>query len=73
MRPAHSGPDDLAQYAETLSQGQLRALGFRLNRKTLGVRCPKKTTFHRVLAGVDAQTLERILLIWQDQPRARAR
>lgn len=61
------GPDDLAQYAETLSQGQLRALGFRLNRKTLEVRCPKKTTFHRVLAGVDAQSVERALLIWQDQ------
>jgi uncharacterized protein DUF4338/DDE family transposase len=59
------GPDDLAQFADTLSQPQLRALGFRRDQRTLRYRCPKKTTFTRVLAGVDAQALERLLLKWQ--------
>jgi hypothetical protein len=59
------GPDDLAQYADTLSQPQLRALGFRQDRRTRRHRCPKKTTFTRVLAGVDTTVLERVLLDWQ--------
>jgi hypothetical protein len=61
------GPDDLALYADTLSQGQLRALRFRLDRRTGEVRCPKKTVFHTLLTLVDAAALERALLIWQDQ------
>jgi len=59
------GPEDLANYADTLSQAQLRALGFRRDRRTLAHRCPKKTTFTRVLAEVDATVLERVLLPWQ--------
>jgi len=59
------GPDDLAQYADTLSQPQLRALGFRQDRRTGRHRSPQKTTFTRVLAGVDARVLERLLLEWQ--------
>jgi hypothetical protein len=59
------GPDDLAQFADTLSQAQLRALGFRRDKHTLRYRCPKKTTFTRVLAGVDAGRLQPILLDWQ--------
>ena len=61
------GPDDLAQYADTLSQGQLRALRFRTDRQTGLIRCPKKTVFHKVLASVDAAALERALLVWQNQ------
>jgi hypothetical protein len=61
------GPDDLAQYADTLSQGQLRALRFRTDRQTGLIRCPKKTVFHTVLASVNAQALERALLLWQNQ------
>lgn len=61
------GPDDLAQYAATLSQGQLRALRFRQERGGGRVRCPKKTVFHTVLTQVDAATLEQVLLIWQEQ------
>lgn len=60
------GPQDLAQYADTLSQPQLRALRFRLDADHQ-VRCPKKTTFTRFLHGVDGDTLERVLLRWQDQ------
>jgi hypothetical protein len=59
------GPDDLEKYADTLTQAQLRALGFRRDRRTGRHRCPKKTTFTRVLAGVDAQVLQRVLLDWQ--------
>ena len=61
------GYDDLADYAATLSQSQLRALKFHLDRHTGRVRCPKRTTFARVLAGVDAARLEQVLLLWQEQ------
>jgi hypothetical protein len=61
------GPDDLEKYADTLSQSQLRALGFRLDWRTRRHRSPKKTTFTRVLARVDAQVLERVLLAWQQR------
>lgn len=61
------GPDDLEKYADTLSQPQLRALGFRQDRRTRRHRSPKKTTFTRVLAGVDAPVLERVLLEWQQR------
>jgi len=59
------GPDDLAQFADTLSQPQLRALGFRRDKRTRWHRCPKKTTFTRVLSQVDATVLEQVLLNWQ--------
>jgi hypothetical protein len=61
------GYEDLADYAATLSQGQLRALKFRLNWSTKRVRCPGRTSFQRVLAGVNAEQLERVLLLWQEQ------
>lgn len=61
------GPDDLEKYADTLSQPQLRALGFRHDRHTGRHRSPKKTTFTRVLAAVDAPVLERLLLAWQQR------
>jgi hypothetical protein len=61
------GPDDLAQYADTLSQGQLRVLRFRMDRGTRRIRCPKKTVFRTVLNAVDGQVLEELLLRWQDQ------
>ena len=61
------GPEDLAQYAATLSQGQLRALHFRLDGQTGRVRCPKATCFRQVLACVDQAAVQRALLLWQDQ------
>jgi hypothetical protein len=61
------GYEDLADYAATLSQAQLRALRFRTERHTNRVRCPGRTTFQRILTGVDAQVLERVLLLWQAQ------
>jgi hypothetical protein len=60
------GPQDLAQYADTLSQHQLRALRFRMDADH-NVRCPKQTTFTRFLHGVDGDALERVLLRWQTQ------
>lgn len=61
------GYDDLAQYAATLSQGQLRALKFRLDPHTRRVRCPKASAFAYVLRQVEAVWVERALLAWQDQ------
>ena len=61
------GPDDLAGYADTLSQAQLRALKFRRDPHTGEIRCPGKTTFGRLLPQVDDQALERVLLQWQEQ------
>ena len=61
------GPQDWADYADTLSQAQLRALRFRREVDTGETRCPKKTTFGRVLPQVDDDALERVLLRWQDQ------
>lgn len=61
------GPDDLALYADTLSQDQLRALRFRREPGTSVVRCPKKTVFHTLLTSVKAEVLERALLLWQNQ------
>ena len=61
------GPEDLADYADMLTQPQLRALNFRRDQRTGLHRCPKKTTFNRLLAGVDVGALERILLAWQQQ------
>jgi hypothetical protein len=61
------GQRDLAAFARTLSQGQLRVLGFRLNRKTLRIRCPKETAFFRVLNAVHEDLFEQILLRWQEK------
>ena len=61
------GPQDLAAYAASLSQGQLRALGFREHRGTARLRCPGESTFKRLLPLIDAAALERALLLWQDQ------
>ena len=70
MAAAHGvtrGPTDLADYADTLSQGQLRALGFRRRPGRREIRCPKKTTFSRVLPQLPADQVERVLLRWQEQ------
>ena len=61
------GPQDLADYADTLSQAQLRALKFRADPETGDIRCPKKTTFTRVLHELDDDLVERVLLRWQNQ------
>lgn len=67
------GPDDLADYADTLSQAQLKALNFRRDKRSLEHRCPRRTTFIRFLARVDAAVLERILLEWQKRLTGPAR
>jgi len=61
------GPKDLADYADALSQGQLRALGFRRAPGRREIRCPKKTTFSRVLPQLPDDQVERVLLRWQEQ------
>jgi len=61
------GPQDLAEYAASLSQGQLRALGFRTKRGTTRIRHPSESTFKRLLPRIDPVALERALLLWQEQ------
>ena len=61
------GKKDLAAFARTLSVHQLRALRFRLDKKTGKPRCPGVTTFFRILNEVDERALELALLAWQDQ------
>lgn len=61
------GKKDLAAFARTLSQAQLRALRFRRDSKTGRIRCPGVTTFFRILNEVDERALELALLAWQDQ------
>jgi hypothetical protein len=61
------GPQDLADYADSLSEAQLRALKFRADPHTGDIRCPKKTTFSRVLHEVNDELVERALVRWQDQ------
>jgi len=61
------GPQDLAEYAASLSQGQLRALGFRSSKHTGRIRCPGESSFKRLLPRMDAASLERALLLWQEQ------
>ncbi len=56
------GQRDLAEYAEDLSQGQLRALGFRRDAKTRKIRAPKETTFFRLLSRTDPGQLQEALL-----------
>jgi hypothetical protein len=61
------GQRDLAAFARTLSEAQMRALKFRKVPRTMGREPPGETTFHRVLCGVDPAMVERALLIWQEQ------
>lgn len=60
------GQRDLAAFASKLTPFQLRTLGS--YRKRDGTRdYPKETTFQRILAKLDAQAFERILIQWQLQ------
>jgi len=61
------GYQDLADYAASLSQGQLRALGFRRDKRSGRIRCPGVTPFRDVLTRVDAGAVQRALLLWQEQ------
>lgn len=62
------GKKDLAQFASTLSQAQMRALRFRRRDKNSGkLTPPGVTTFFRILNEVDEGALELALLAWQDQ------
>lgn len=62
------GKKDLAQFASTLSQGQMRALRFRRRHQHNGkLTPPGVTTFFRILNQVDERALELALLAWQDQ------
>lgn len=57
-----SGQRDLAEYARDMSQGQLRALGFRRNQKTGKIPAPGETSFFRLLSKTDPEKLQMVLL-----------
>lgn len=62
------GKKDLAEFASTLSQHQMRALRFRRRDKKSGKFTPPGvTTFFRILNQVDERALELALLAWQEQ------
>lgn len=61
-----SGQRDLAEYAQDLSQGQLRALGFRRNRRTGKIPAPSETTFFRLLRNIPPEKLQEKLLCCLD-------
>ncbi|WP_168433638.1 ISAs1 family transposase [Pontiella sulfatireligans] len=61
-----SGQRDLAEYAQDLSQSQLRALGFRRNRKTGKIPAPSETSFFRLLKNIPPDTLQEKLLACLD-------
>jgi predicted transposase YbfD/YdcC len=61
------GQRDLAAFAATHSQAQMRALKFRCVPRTKRREPPGESTFHRVLVGVDETAVERALLLWQEQ------
>lgn len=62
------GKKDLAKFARTLSQSQMRALRFRRrDKETRKLTPPEVTTFFRILNEVDEAALELALLTWQDQ------
>lgn len=60
------GQRDLAAFAAKLTQFQLRALGS-YRKRSGGRDYPKETTFQRILAKLDAQAFERILIAWEIQ------
>lgn len=61
-----SGQRDLAEYAQDLSQSQLRALGFRRNRRTGKIPAPGETTFFRLLKNIPPAELQEKLLACLD-------
>ena len=61
------GQRDLAAFAKTMSDSQLRQLSFRRNKRTREVRAPGETTFFRALNMVDERKFEDVLLRWQEK------
>jgi hypothetical protein len=60
------GQRDLAAFAATLSQGQLRALRAYKGRDGR-YHSPKETTFFRILSGLPTGSFERALLVWEER------
>jgi hypothetical protein len=60
------GQRDLAAFAVTLTDGQMKALGFRKKGHPRRYISPSETTFFRFLSNLDSRKLEAALLDWQD-------
>ena len=62
------GQRDLAAYGRTLSQHQLRALGFRPSPKAGGrLTAPSEITFFKLLCSADPDRVQSAALRWQEQ------
>jgi len=62
------GQRDLAAYGRTLSQHQLRALGFRPSAKAGGkLTAPSEITLFNTLCAADAELVQSAVLRWQEQ------
>ena len=62
------GQRDLAAYGRSLSQHQLRALGFRPSPKAGGkLTAPSEITFFNLLCIADADKVQSVALRWQEQ------
>lgn len=58
---------ELAAFARTLSQPQLRALCFHYDLRTGRVRCPGASVFFRVLSGLPENQVEEVRWRWQQK------
>ena len=69
---APRGQKDLAVFAATLSQPQRRALGIRRKPGSKYYPSPDQSTFSRMMAEVDIDATEKVLIEWQTALRGKA-
>ena len=63
------GQKDLAKFAKGLSQSQRRAVGIRRRPGSKRYGAPDQSTFSRMMARVDVEIVEKVLLEWQERIR----
>lgn len=66
------GQKDLAKFAKGLSQSQRRAVGIRRRPGSKRYGAPDQSTFSRMMARVDVEIVEKVLLDWQERIRGPA-
>lgn len=72
LADAPRGQKDLEAFARSLSEGQLRALGVRYCVRRKGYPAPDQSTFSRMMAEVDLDIVEQVLIQWQEAIRGPA-
>lgn len=63
------GQKDLAKFARGLSQSQRRAVGIRRRPGSKRYGAPDQSSFSRMMARVDTEIVEKVLLDWQESVR----